>query len=344
MRLSQLVAKLGGELRGADADVTRVSSLEGAMPDALTFLTNPKFKNLLVECKAACVLLKAADAEDVTLPHIVTDNPYLYYARAAALLHPAPAVRAGIHPAAYVDATAVVAADAEVGPGATVCAGAVIGAGAVIMPQAYVGERAQVGAGARMYPQSCLMAECIIGERVILHPGAVIGADGFGNAWAGDHWEKIPQLGRAIIGDDVEIGANTTIDRGALEDTIVANGARIDNLIMIGHNCQIGEHTAMASCVGIAGSTRIGARCQIGGAAMIGGHLEIADGTIVLAATAVTKSIREPGVYGGPIPAAPQDQWARNAVHLRRLEVTNDKVKQLEKQVAALLARDAQEE
>lgn len=218
-----------------------------------------------------------------------------------------------------------------------------MGRNAVLLANVYVGRNTQIGDDALLYPNVCVMDDCLIGARVILHPGAVIGADGFGNAWASDHWEKIPQLGKVIIGDDVEIGSCTTIDRGALENTVIGRGARLDNLIQVAHNVSVGEHTAMAACVGIAGSTRIGARCQIGGAAMISGHLEICDSVVVLGGTLVAKTIHQPGVYSGSYPMQEHGDWLKNAAQLRHLNELVQRVKQLEKQVAALQAPSGEE-
>ncbi|WP_035055360.1 UDP-3-O-(3-hydroxymyristoyl)glucosamine N-acyltransferase [Andreprevotia chitinilytica] len=334
--LSVLASQLGGEPRGDDVLIDRVASLESADERSLAFLANPRFKVQLVASRAGAVVLKAADAQGLARPHIVAADPQLFFARAAQLLHPQPAVIAGVHPAASVSAEAFVDPSAEIGPGAVVEAGAKIGRNVVLMANAYVGRDASIGEGSRLYPQSCVMDRCEIGARVILHPAAIIGADGFGNAWATDHWEKIPQLGRVIIGDDVEIGSCTTVDRGALEDTVIGQGARLDNLIQVAHNVQVGAHTAMAACVGIAGSTKIGARCQIGGAAMISGHLEICDGVVVLGGTLVAKTIHQSGVYSGSYPMQEHGDWLKNAAQVRHLNELVQRVKQLEKQVMAL--------
>ncbi|UXY14308.1 UDP-3-O-(3-hydroxymyristoyl)glucosamine N-acyltransferase [Chitiniphilus purpureus] len=336
MRLSELIARLGGVLRGDDVSVDAVASLERAGPGQIAFIAQAKFLDSARASAAAALIAREQDAAALETPCIVTPDPYAYYARVAQLLHPRAPLVPGIHPAAMVDAAAVVHPQAQVGPGAVIEAGARIGAGSVIGAQAYVGEGACIGEGCVLHPRVVVAAGCELGDRVIVHPGAVIGSDGFGNAWAHDHWEKIPQLGRVRIGHDVEIGANTTIDRGALDDTVIGDGARLDNLIQVAHNVQIGEHTAIAGCVGIAGSARIGARCQIGGAAMISGHLSICDGVVVLGGTLVAKTIHRPGVYSGSYPMQGHADWLKNAAQLRHLDQLVERVKFLEKKLATL--------
>ncbi|AOX99477.1 UDP-3-O-(3-hydroxymyristoyl)glucosamine N-acyltransferase [Jeongeupia sp. USM3] len=342
--ISALAERFGAQWHGDDVRVARVAPLESAGPDALAFLSNPRFKPQLETSAAGVIVVRAADAAGLQRPHVVARDPYLFYAQVAQQLYPQRQPKAGIHPQACVDPSAQVHASAEVGPNVVVGAGAVVGAGSIVMANAYVGERVTLGRNVLLHPNVTVMDDCHLGDRVVVHPGAVLGGDGFGNAWAGDHWEKIPQIGRVLIGDDVEIGACTTIDRGALEDTVIGQGARIDNLIQIGHNVEIGAHTALAGCVGIAGSTKIGARCQIGGAAMISGHLEICDGAVVLGGTLVAKSIREPGAYGGPYPMQPHSDWVKNAAQLRHLGELAQRVRQLEKNMASLSAAAGEKE
>ncbi|AMC34170.1 UDP-3-O-(3-hydroxymyristoyl)glucosamine N-acyltransferase [Janthinobacterium sp. B9-8] len=334
--LSGFVELLGGERHGDDVLITGVSALENAAEGEIGFLANPRLRAQLQSSKAAAFIVRPAESASLDRPHIVTRDPQLYFAQVAQLLHPRPAARAGIHPRAVVDSLAFVAESAQIGPGAVVEAGARIGERTIVMANAYIGEQVEIGADCLIHPNTSVHRGAFIGDRVILHSNAVIAGDGFGNAWAIDHWEKIPQLGRVLIGHDVEIGSCTTVDRGALNDTIIGNGARIDNLIQVAHNVQIGEHTAMAACVGIAGSTKIGARCQIGGAVMISGHLEICDGVTVLGGTLVGKTIREAGVYSGSYPMQTHDDWRHNAAHLRHLDELAKRVKQLEKEILVL--------
>jgi UDP-3-O-[3-hydroxymyristoyl] glucosamine N-acyltransferase len=336
--LSALVELLGGERHGEDLLIHGVSSLENAGAGDIGFLANPRLRAQLQTSAAAAFIVRPSESTRLDRPHIVARDPQLYFARVAQLLYPRPVARPGIHVRAVVDPLAVVSASAEVGPGAVIAAGAVIGERTIVMANAYIGEQVEIGEDCLIHPNSSIHRGAFIGDRVILHSNAVIAGDGFGNAWAGDHWEKIPQLGRVLIGNDVEIGSCTTVDRGALNDTIIGNGARIDNLIQVAHNVQIGEHTAMAACVGIAGSTKIGARCQIGGAVMISGHLEICDGVTVLGGTLVGKTIREAGVYSGSYPMQTHDDWRHNAAHLRHLDELAKRIKQLERAVKALSA------
>jgi UDP-3-O-[3-hydroxymyristoyl] glucosamine N-acyltransferase len=260
----------------------------------------------------------APDARELTtLPRIVTADPYVYFARVAQLFSPPEASPAGVHPAAVV--APAVPASASIGPGTTIDAGA------------RIGENVVIGDGSRLYANVSIYHACVIGRNCIVHSGAVIGADGFGFARERDgRWIKIPQTGRVVIGDDVEVGANTTIDRGALDDTVIGNGVKLDNQIQIAHNVRIGDHTAIAGCVGIAGSTTIGARCMIGGQAGIIGHLSITDDVVVSAGTLVTKSIRRPGVYTGNLPVQTHPDWVKNFAHLRHLDDMAARIRALE--------------
>jgi UDP-3-O-[3-hydroxymyristoyl] glucosamine N-acyltransferase len=282
------------------------------------------------------VILSADLAAATERPRIVCDNPYAYLARLSAFFNPPAVIEPGVHPAAEIHPQAQVAPSACVGPHANIAAGAVIGAGSVIGPNCSIGERARVGEGCRLHANVSIYHDCIIGDRVVLHSGVVIGADGFGLAMEAGRWLKIPQIGRAVIGNDVEVGANTTIDRGAMDDTVIEDGVKLDNQIQIGHNCRIGAHTAIAGCVGIAGSTRIGRYCRIGGSAMIGGHLEIVDRVEISGATAVPKSLLKAGHYSALFPIAPHEDWLRNAAHVRHLDAMHQRLKQLEARLAQL--------
>jgi UDP-3-O-[3-hydroxymyristoyl] glucosamine N-acyltransferase len=331
-RLAEIVARLGGEAVGDDAvAVSRTASLTGAGPGAIAFLSQARHRADLASTRASAVIL-GQDARDATsLPRIVCDEPYLYFARVSALLHPTPAVAPGVHPQAAVDPTATVAASARVDACAVIEAGARIDDGAWIGPGCWIGSGAVVGPGTRLYGGVRVYAGCEIGARGVVHAGAVIGADGFGFAPDRGTWFKIPQVGRVLVGDDVEIGANTAIDRGALDDTVIEDGVKLDNLIQIAHNCRIGAHTAIAACVGIAGSTTVGRHCMIGGAAMINGHLTIADRVVIAAGSGVTKSITEPGIRVSGAPSLPEREWRRNMVLLRNLDRMNDRLRRLER-------------
>jgi UDP-3-O-[3-hydroxymyristoyl] glucosamine N-acyltransferase len=335
LTLAELALRTGAVLDGdGTVTVTHVAPLDAAGPGAIAFLANPRYRHQLATAHAAAVIVAPDMARETALPKLVHENPYATYAKVAALLHPRAVARAGAHP------SAVIAADARVAASAAIGAHAVIGAGAVVGERAELGAGCVIGAGAVVGDDVLLHASvtvydrCVVGPRSIVQSGAVIGADGFGMAEEGGRWLKIPQLGRVVIGADVEIGANTTIDRGALDDTVIEDDVKLDNQIQIGHNCRIGRHTAIAGCVGVAGSTRIGRNCKIAGAAMISGHLEIPDGTVVGAATVILSSIEKPGVYTGAFPVTEHATWKRVAVELRRLGEFARRLRALERRLA----------
>ncbi|MFN9000023.1 MAG: UDP-3-O-(3-hydroxymyristoyl)glucosamine N-acyltransferase [Betaproteobacteria bacterium] len=332
MTLGQLVALLGGTLEGSgDTLVSRVATLDAAGPGELSFLHNVRYRHQLSSTRAAAVIVAPSDAALTTRPRIVAANPYAYMARAAALLSPAVRPAPGVHPGASVPPGASVAADAWVDAGCVVGAGAEIGARAVIGPGCTVGEQAVIGEDSVLHTRVSVYHDCRVGARCVLHAGVVVGADGFGFAEEEGRWVKVPQLGRAVLGDDVELGANTCIDRGTLGDTVVEEGVKMDNLIQVGHNVLVGAHTAIAACAGIAGSTRIGRHCKIGGAAMIHGHITLCDHAVVAAGTMVRRSIEVPGVYDGFFPALPHREWMKNLAHFNRLGEIADSVRRLER-------------
>lgn len=336
-RLSEIVAQLGGRVLGdAGVRISQIATLENAQPDQISFLTNSKYRAQLASTRAGAVILGEADADATGLSRIISDNAYAYFARVSALLNPLPEAKPGIHPSAVVgaganiDATASIAATAVIGAGATIGAFSVVGEGCCI------GTNVVVGSHARLYPRVVIYHDCVIGDNLIVHSGVVIGADGFGFAMDAGRWIKIQQIGRVVIGNDVEIGANTTIDRGALDDTVIEDGVKLDNQIQVAHNVHIGAHTAIAGCVGIAGSTTIGRYCRIGGGAGISGHLQIADHVEIAAFTLIGKSIREAGSFTGAFPFAKSEDWRKNAVHLRHLDDLVQRVKALEKELESL--------
>jgi UDP-3-O-[3-hydroxymyristoyl] glucosamine N-acyltransferase len=331
-RLAEIVARFGGEAVGDDAvAVDRVASLTNAGPGAIAFLNQARHRGDLDTTRASAVIL-GRDARDATaLPRIVCDEPYLYFARVSALLHPDVPVVPGVHPQAAVAASASVAASARVDACAVIDAQAQIGEGAWIGPGCWIGSGAVIGPGTRLHGSVRVYPGCMLGARGVVHAGAVIGADGFGFASDRGTWFKIPQVGRVLVGDDVEIGANTTIDRGALDDTVIEDGVKLDNLIQIAHNCRIGAHTAIAACVGIAGSVTVGRHCMIGGAVMINGHLSIADRVVIAGGSAVSKSITAPGMYGSGLPAMPEREWRRTVALLRNLDRMRDRLHRLER-------------
>ena len=330
--LREIARRFGGEIAGdPDFEVSGVATLESAGPDRIAFLANARYLPQLKATRAGAVIVGEPARAATRLPRIVCANPYAYFARVSALFHPEPAPRPGAHATAVIDAAARVAADAQVGPCAVIESGADIGPGCIIGAGCFIGEGAAIGAGTRLYPNVTVYHGCVIGARVILHSGVVIGADGFGIAMERGRWVKVPQVGRVVIGDDVEIGANTTVDRGALDDTVIEEGVKLDNQIQVAHNVRIGAHTAIAACTGIAGSARIGKHCRIGGASGIAGHITIADGVEISTYTLITKSIDRPGTYTGVYAFEPHRDWLRNAAQLRHLAELAQRVRELEK-------------
>jgi UDP-3-O-[3-hydroxymyristoyl] glucosamine N-acyltransferase len=314
LTLAQIASQLGGRVAGdASVLIRQVGSLEGAGPDQISFLASAKHHAKLSATRASALVLDAASEALTQLPRIVCDNPYAYFARVSQLFNPLTVQPAGTHPSASV------AADAKLGARVSIGAGCVVGAGVAI------GDDSCLYPGVTVYPGSR------IGARAIIHSGVVIGADGFGFANDAGRWVKIPQTGGVAIGDDVEIGANTTIDRGTLDDTVIGDGVKLDNQIQIGHNCRIGAHTAIAACAGIAGSTEVGSHCTIGGAALIQGHITICDRTNVSAGTFISHSIHKPGTYTGMYPSSEHASWARNTAVVRHLAELLDRVRALEK-------------
>ncbi|WLI91448.1 UDP-3-O-(3-hydroxymyristoyl)glucosamine N-acyltransferase [Massilia sp. R2A-15] len=342
-RLGELVERLGGQLVGdPNLEVSGIAPLADAGADHISFLSNSKLRAQAASSGAAALIVSGADDEFVAASYtgarIVTNNPYVYFARAAQYFAALDEVASlpGIDPSASVAASAQVDPSAHVGPHVTILDGAVIKAGAVIEAGCFIGKGAVIGEGTHLFANATFHARCEIGKRGIIHSGAVIGTDGFGFANEGGVYIKIPQTGRVIIGDDVDIGANTTIDRGALADTIIEDGVKLDNQIQIGHNCHIGAHTAMAGCVGVAGSAKIGKYCTFGGAAMVLGHLTIADRVHISSGSMVSRSILEAGQYTGFYPLAKNAEWEKSAAIVRNLASMRDKIRALEKTIKTL--------
>lgn len=335
--LAELVARFGGELLGDGAvSIRQVAPLDKAEAGEIGFVSQSRYLSQLATSRASAVILPADARDASTLPRILTPNPYLYFARVSALLNPPPQPQPGIHPTAVVAPDAEVAADASIAAGAVIGRGARVGMRSVVGPNCVIGDEASLGEDCLLHPNVTLSFRCQVGDRVILHSGCVIGSDGFGFAPNQGRWEKIPQIGRVLVGDDVEIGACTTIDRGALEDTVIEEGVKLDNLIQVAHNVHIGAHTAIAACTGIAGSAKIGRHCMIGGAAMIFGHIEIADGTHISTNTLITKSLPKAGTYTSAMPFSEHEVWQKNAAHLRNLDKLVTRIKHLEKRIAEL--------
>jgi UDP-3-O-[3-hydroxymyristoyl] glucosamine N-acyltransferase len=330
--LGELASKFGCELRGdADTQIHRVASLQTATPDSLGFLSSDAFKRQLETTEAAAVVLRAAAADDCPTACLINDNPYACYARIASFLNPPAAVKPGVHASADVSPTASVAASAQIAAHVSIGDRSTVGEKSYIGPGCVIGPDCEIGANGRMLANVTVVRDATLGERFLVHPGSVIGSDGFGNAMTPEGWVKVPQLGGIRIGDDVEIGANCTFDLGALGDTVIENGVRIDNLVHIAHNVRIGEHTAIAGQCGISGSVVVGKRCMFGGQSAIAGHIEICDDVIVFGKGMITKSITEPGTYGTGIPALPVKEWGRMVARVRRLGSLIERVSKLEK-------------
>jgi len=332
--LGILAQRIGARLAGdAELRIHRVATLAQAGPGSLSFFSNNRYSEQLQSTQASAVILKEESLAACPAAALVMDNPYLGYAHAAGLLNPAVEFSGGIHPRAIVSCKARIDSTAWIGAGTVVEDGAEVGEGVFIGPNCVIGTQVRIGAGTRLTASVSVCHQALIGCRCIVHPGVVIGADGFGIANDNGVWVKVPQLGTVRIGNDVEIGANSTIDRGALDDTVICDGVKLDNLIQIAHAVSIGEHTAIASGTGIAGSSRIGARCTIGGAVSIAGHLEICDDVHLTATSSVPRSITRPGVYSSGMPIQETPKWRRNVVRMTQLDDMACRLARLEKQM-----------
>jgi len=334
--LGEIVAALGGELVGDPVTpIRRIATLESAGEGDIGFLANPRYQSQLAASRASAVILSPRLRDATGLARILVDDPYLYFARLAQLLSPQRRSSGAVAPTAVLESA--VPASAEVGAGSWIGTGSRIGEGVVVGAGCRIGVGVEIGDDCLLHPGVTIYDGCRIGARCILHAGAVIGADGFGFARDGDkRWVKIPQTGRVLVGDDVEIGANTTIDRGALDDTVIEDGVKLDNQIQIGHNVRVGRHSIIAAAAAIAGSAKIGERCMIGGMVGIVGHLEIADDVVVSGGTVVSKSIRQKGVYTSIPPMQAHPDWVRNFAHLRHLDAMADRIRALEQRLSEL--------
>lgn len=317
---SELAARFGLELRGEDRTITGVGTLADAGAGQLSFLANPRYRAQLADTGAGAVVVRADDAEAFAGSVLVARDPYVAFARIAALFERKPTHAPGVHPTAFVDPAAIVDPTACIGPHASIGARSRIHARAVVGPGCVIGEDCEVGDDCELQARVTLLTRVRLGKRVRILPGAVLGAAGFGLAMDAGRWVNVPQLGGVVIGDDCEIGANTTIDRGALDDTVLEEDVRLDNQIQIGHNVRIGAHTAMAGCAAVAGSAKIGRHCLIGGAAGILGHLEVCDRVVVTAMSLVTHSIREPGEYSSGTPLMDNRSWRKSAARFKQLD------------------------
>jgi len=339
-RLDELAELVGAQLHGdAGAEISKVATLQDAEAGSISFLSNNKYRKHLKATSATAVILGNEFLPECPVNALVCDNPHVAYARISTHMQPIPESLAGYHPSAWVSDSASVDATAWIGPGAIIEDKADIGPKVHVGPGCVVATGVKIGAKTRLIANVTLCHGVTLGDRVLIHPGAVVGSDGFGLANDGGTWIKVPQLGGVTIGDDVEIGANTTIDRGALSDTVIGKGVKLDNQIQIAHNVVVGENTAMAACTGIAGSTRIGKNSTIGGGVVVVGHLEFADNVHISADTLVTRSFKEPGYYSGNLPAMPNREWRKTIAHSRHLDEMMQKLKELEKRVTTLMTK-----
>ncbi|MEX2474967.1 UDP-3-O-(3-hydroxymyristoyl)glucosamine N-acyltransferase [Marinobacter sp.] len=331
-RLGDIATELGAELNGdPDTPINGIATLQAAVPGQIAFLANPSYVRYLKNTQASAVILSPSVASESPTNVLLLDNPYLGYARLSHWFDPVPRPISGIHPTAVVDPSARIADSASVGPQVVIEAKADIGEGVVVGAGSVIGARCHIGAHSVLRPRVTLAHETVVGQRCLIQSGAVVGSDGFGFANEKGVWHRIAQIGKVVLGDDVEVGANTTIDRGALDDTVIGDGVKLDNLIQIAHNVRIGDHSAMAAMVGIAGSTHIGKHCVFGGASGVAGHLNIADQVHLTGMTLVTGDIREPGVYSSGTSADKNRQWRKNAVRFRQLDTMARKLRELEK-------------
>ncbi|SEO90101.1 MULTISPECIES: UDP-3-O-(3-hydroxymyristoyl)glucosamine N-acyltransferase [unclassified Pseudomonas] len=334
IKLGQLAEFLGATLRGdPEKVITGLATLQEAGPAQLSFLANPQYRKYLAESRAAALLLKPADADGFAGDALIVPDPYLAYARISHLFDPKPKSASGIHPSAVIAADAVVDPTASVGPFVVVESAARIGPGVTLGAHCFIGARCEIGEGGWLAPRVTLYHDVRIGKRVVIQSGAVLGGEGFGFAKEKGIWQKIAQIGGVTVGDDVEIGVNTAIDRGALADTVIGNGVKLDNQIQIAHNVQVGDHTAMAACVGISGSTRIGKHCMLAGGVGLVGHIDICDNVFLTGMTMVTHSITEPGAYSSGTAMQPAAEWRKSAARIRQLDDIARRLRQLEKRV-----------
>lgn len=341
IRLGDLAAAVGVELIGDPTVVIHgVGALDKAMPGEISFLTSPKYRQYLSSTQASAVILQPGESAHATTPVLLSDSPYLTYARIAARLHPPELLQPGSHPSAVIAASASVDDTVQIGPCTVVGERVRVEAGVYIGPGCVIGDDSEIGRDSRLLARVTVCHGTRIGRRAIIHPGAVLGSDGFGLANDNGRWEKVPQLGCLILGNDVEIGANTAIDRGALEDTILGDGVKLDNQVHVAHNVHIGDHTAIAACSGIAGSTRIGKHCTFGGMTGVAGHLIIGDNVHFSGMTPVTRSFPEAGYYSGNLPAVENGAWRKSVARIRHIDDMARRLVDLERRLAAMESGD----
>lgn len=336
-KLSELVAKFGGQLVGEDISVEAISPTDFAALNHITFLSDKKYKKALAECKAGAIIIREEDAADIDLPKIITDNPYYYFSLVSNLFNPRRKLNSQIAASAIIDSTTTIAENPAISHHVVIGANSSIGRNCQIFANVVIGDNVIIGDNVTIYPNVTIYDKVTIGDECVFHSGAVIGSDGFGNAQdAKKHYHRIPQIGGVVIGNRVEIGANTTVDCGTFEATIIKDGARIDNLVQIAHNVSIGAHTGIASQVGIAGNTKIGNYVMLGGNAGIADHVEICDYTVIGASSNVGKNITKPGLYSCGMTAMEYKDWAKAYVHLRNIDKMNNKIREMQAKITLL--------
>lgn len=340
-KLSELVAKFGGRLVGDDISVTAIAPTDLATNNHITFLSDPKYKKALASCQASAIIIREEDATDLNLPQIITDNPYYYFSLVSNLFNPRRKLSSQIAQSAIIDPTSKIAANPAISHHVVIGANSSIGQNCQIFANVVIGDNVIIGDNITIYPNVTIYDKVTIGNDCVLHSGAIIGSDGFGNAQdAKRHYHRIPQIGGVVIGDRVEIGANTTVDCGTFEPTIIKDGARIDNLVQIAHNVTIGAHTGIASQVGIAGNTKIGNHVMLGGNAGIADHVEICDYTVIGASSNVGKNITKPGLYSCGMTAMEYKEWAKAYVHLRNIDKMNTKIREMQAKITQLESKE----
>lgn len=338
--LNDIVSALGGHVVGdGDVLISRVSSIANALSGSISFFNDTKYQKALAASRASAFIMKEAHAGLTAQPKIIVDNPYAYFAKLSAFLNPLATAPIGVHETAVIHASAQIPASCSIGPQVVIGENVTLGEHVVITSGCVVENDVKIAAGSRLEPNVVIKHHCEIGENCHIFSGVVIGSDGFGYAEEAGKWLKIPQVGRVVIHANVDIGANTTVDRGAIDDTIIEEGVKLDNLIQIGHNCVIGAHTVIAGCVGVAGSARIGKHCKIGGAAMILGHLEIADYVTISPGSMITRSLTAADTYTALMPFQTHKAWLNTAAKIRHLDDFAAKIKQLENEISLLKAK-----
>ncbi len=334
LSLKKLAEYVGGYIIGDEnCLIEHVATLKNASTGDISFLTNLKYKNELQATQASAVILSEKHASECLTNALVVANPHPAYAKIATLLYTEKTEKSGVHSMAVVDPTCQIDDSVWIGAHCVVEAGVVIQAGSVIGPGCYIGKDVFIGENCELTVNISLMHDCRLADRVLIHPGVVIGADGFGQAYDNDKWIKVPQVGAVQIGNDVEIGANTTVDRGTIEDTIIEDGVKLDNLIQIAHNVRIGKNTVMAASTAVAGSTTVGENCAIGGCVGIAGHLTIVDNVTITGRSTVLQSVKVPGVYSSSTPLEPNKFWHKNHIRFKQLDDMAKRIKALEKEL-----------